>query len=181
LVLISKKNVTPIALGVNTGYQFSPFIAAELGFNYFFTSQRDQMSVVDHNIPDAGNLTRVINDMYAFTLAGKVALPIGSVFSLYSKLGLAYTMATVSAHSAGFSTISNSQRSVSVSDISPMFGAGFQINLRNNLYAQLGWMMIPNKQTSCSMLPPLGIIPPTCPLNRPMINEVMGGLGYRFG
>jgi opacity protein-like surface antigen len=171
-VISHTNTVAPIGLGFNTGYQFNPFIAAEAGFNYFFTSQQNHMF---ETISQQFNLTRTITDMYALTLAGKVTIPLSTVFSLYSKFGLADVGATITSRSVS----TNIQQTSSVSDISPLFGAGFQINLRDNLYIQLGWIMIPTKQTNCSVSDVAPIA--TCPLNRPMINEITGGLGYRFG
>jgi opacity protein-like surface antigen len=168
----SHKNATnitsPIGLGFNTGYQFNPFIATELGFNYFFISQ--EQPGTDHSQrPRSISLT----DMYAFTLAEKASLPINSALGIYGKLGVAYTRATQ--HGSTF----NIQTSSSVGDFTPLFGAGFQANLSENFYAQLGWLMIPGKQSACTNAALDNF--DFCPISRPMINEITGGIGYRFG
>jgi opacity protein-like surface antigen len=159
---VSRKTQAPIGLGVNTGYQFNPFIAVEAGFNYFFSTQRHTDSI-------SGLAMHVsLTDMYALTFAGKATMPLSSTFSAYGKLGLAYTGVTQ------IQSTPISQTTTSVGDVTPMFGAGVQVDLKKNLYAQLGWMMIPGKQGSCSSSQ-------CTPVNRPMINTFTGGLGYRFG
>jgi opacity protein-like surface antigen len=179
------KTVTPFGIGTNTGYQFNRFIAAELGFNYFFVSRRTTSltTIFIEDPPDppvdfSARQQDQLTDIYALTLAGKATLPLNGLINLYSKLGLAYAGATFK-HTQqltvnGGESTQNSQETTSVNGISPVFGAGFELNLQHNFYVQFGWMMIPAKESSCSS--------GRCnSVKRPMINEVTGGLGYRFG
>jgi opacity protein-like surface antigen len=164
---MNRERVSPVGLGANIGYQFNPFIAAELGFNYFFIAQRNTLFFTTPGNKEIRTLT----DLNSFTVAAKATLPVNAFLSMYTKLGLAYTNVSLSTKIVA---PSGSATHVSAADISPMFGAGFQANLTNELYLQLGWMLIPGKQASCSNTH-------CTPINRPMINEITAGLGYRFG
>lgn len=98
---------TGLGLNVNAGYLFNPYFAVEGGFTF---------------APSSPNWNSG-NNYYMVDAAAKGILPLGNVFSLYGKLGIAYN---TYASCCGGAYYNNGSSFV------PLIGVGGQFKLSND-------------------------------------------------
>lgn len=112
----------PITLSLRpyAGYQFNDFLAVEAGFDGLAYDKSES------NIgPDEYQL-------YAFDVAGKLIIPFKSGFSLFGKLGVAFT------HQYVYNVVYNNVVANDVTNsILPLFGAGISYNFTQQSAVQL--------------------------------------------
>ena len=118
------------------GYQFTPNLAVELGYNDFGRISSDATVIVGGST-FTGN-ARI--EATAFELTGVGSLPLGHQFSLYGKLGVYYAETKSSANvrqtTAPFATGSSS---ASDNNTNLTFGFGARYDITRNIAMRAEW------------------------------------------
>lgn len=143
-----------LAGGLFGGFQFTPYIAAELGYVQFHSTHFNSTPViVGPGVTIPGTSGSIKQQAGEGDL--KFILPLPCGFNLFAKGGLAYvdTSGTVS----GIGFVGSSQ------DWRPLYGAGASYDLTPNVTADVSWTRIQNNN------------------NIPSINFTAVGLSYYFG
>lgn len=154
----SSTSISKNGLGGNAfvGYQFNPYIAAEIGYLYFHNTHAKSTYYLPPG-PSAHVTAPITVDTTAKDQAvdavAKAILPLPNGFDLYAKGGAAYVDYSVSSHASakngGNSVVYSS--STSTHPIRPVYGVGVSYNITQNISADLGWThlqktndMVPN-------------------------------------
>jgi len=118
------------------GYQITPQLAVEVGYNDFGRISSDASAVVGGST-FAGNAKI---DATAFELTGVGSLPLGHQFSLYGKLGVYYAK-TESSADIRQTTAPFASASASASDHNSKFtfGAGARYDVTKNIGIRAEW------------------------------------------
>lgn len=133
---------TGLGGGAQIGYQFNPYIAAELGYLYFHN--------VSQNFAPFGNANY---KEQAGDLLIKGTLPLNNYFSIYGKAGAAYVdsqteLSTSDLYFAPNGNVyNNAYFSQSTHPIRPVYGIGVSYNITPNVSADLGWTRIQRNNT----------------------------------
>lgn len=122
------------------GYQFSPYIAAELGYLYFHNAHASYTTTSGNKHPTTTVLSATSKDQAADAVA-KAILPLPNGIDLYAKGGLAYDDYSLSATQT--TTKGSKSSAISGTDtthpIRPVYGLGVSYNITQNVSADLGW------------------------------------------
>lgn len=125
------------------GYQFSPYIAAELGYLYFHNAKASYTTTSGNKHPTTTVLSGTSKDQAADAVA-KAILPLPNGVDLYAKGGVAYddySLTSSLSTSKGGKTVAISGTQSS-DPIRPVGGLGVSYNITPNVSADLGWTHI---------------------------------------
>ena len=135
-VAVSNCKDTDTAWKIFGGYQFTPYLAVELGYNDFGRISGDATVAFGANT-FTGNAKI---EATAFELTGVGTLPLGYQFSLYGKLGVYYaetkSSATLTQTTAPFTSASSSQ---SDNNSNVTFGLGAHYDFTRNIAVRAEW------------------------------------------
>jgi OOP family OmpA-OmpF porin len=120
---------TDTAWGLTLGYRITPNWGIEGSYNDF--GKFKYSGTISRPIPGAVGGDYKAN---AWSLAGVGTIPLDKAFSLYGRLGLAYSEAKLSASSTG-SAVSGAKNH----DTGWMLGLGAKYDFTPAVYARLGW------------------------------------------
>lgn len=136
-------DTTGIAGGLFGGYQFNPYVAAELGYVRFHNSTLSVYTPSYYwGMPYQ---TTATIKQQAGEAAIKGIIPLADGFSLYGKGGLAYVDSTGNVHGAGLNYNSSSH------DWRPLYGAGLSYDITQNVTADVSWTRIQNNNNISSI------------------------------
>lgn len=145
------------------GYQFTQYVAAELGYTKFSRTRLNFTDVTSINTYSSKNSVQT----YALDLVAKGTLPLQNGFNVFGKLGLAflneYVGDTVLFSNNGPTTQENAY--VSHEFVLPTFGLGAGYDFTKNLSTDVTWMRIQSVNTP----------------NIDSTDTVTLGLSYHFG
>lgn len=99
------------SLGANIGYKFNQYVAGEIGYNNLWLASSPSNSGGQVGVED---------------IAAKGTLPLGDIFSLYGRLGV-----------AGYQNVDNTDAGKFAHNIGILYGAGAQWAVSRNLAVQL--------------------------------------------
>lgn len=146
------------------GYQFTQYIAAEMGYTKFSNSN---VTYTDYSTFFATTYRGSVPiESYAIDLVAKGTLPLQNGFSLFGKLGVAYIN-----EFAGNVTIYNASGThaenfyINDDTLLPTFGLGAGYDVTQNLTTDVSWMHIQHTGTS----------------NIQSTDLVAAGVSYHFG
>lgn len=117
---------------IAAGYQFTPYIAAELGYTKFSDVKVDNITVEGVNIGNA----RL--EQQAIDLVAKGILPINNGFNAFGTLGVA----SLYAKGHGMDSTEGTFGNGSTSRIMPTFGLGLGYDITPNLPITASWQRI---------------------------------------
>ena len=120
-----------------TGYQFMPYLAAELGATDFANTS------VDH-LYGTPNLDDHVSE-YGFDAVAKVMLPIGERFNVYAKGGVAYMLSNdfdgyLSYQAPSTFVVGYDKNTVTA--FRPVYGLGASYDITPKLSADISWSQI---------------------------------------
>ncbi len=165
-------------LGAGAGYQWNDYFALEAAFDYFFTQQNNNFTVIGGT---GGTGSSVQKDTYAFFLFAKGTVPLQEGFILYGKLGGALEWTTLNLNISGNGF--NSSASTCQGSIRPAFGLGVDYLLTRKLTAYFDWTGISGNASNTSGFFTTGpsSVSATTSVSAPTVNYVSVGLRYFFG
>lgn len=135
-IALSNCKDTDTAWKIFGGYQFTPYLAVELGYNDFGRITSDaSVSIFGTSFTGSAKI-----EATAFELTGVGMLPLGHQFSLYGKLGAYYAETKSSANltqtTAPFTSASSSQ---SGNNSNLTFGLGARYDFTKNIAVRAEW------------------------------------------
>jgi hypothetical protein len=117
------KSSTNIALNLNLGYKFMPYLASEFGYTYYTNSK----------LQDSSGASQGKVNQYAFDLAAKAILPFSDTgFELFTKLGGCRIQTKVDSSTAGINKGNHSATGIYIG-----LGAGY--SYYSNVTFNLQW------------------------------------------
>lgn len=125
---------TGFGWGLNAGYKFMPFFAAEIGYTHYPIAYAKVSGV------------KVAKDtLYSYDIAGKGILPFSdSGFELFAKLGLSRAYSHIVNTNPNVALIPNTGTKTATNYI---FGVGCQYSFMPNLSANLQWNRVKGKNS----------------------------------
>lgn len=129
---------TGVAGRVFGGYQFNPYLAAEMGYSKFSDATAKASATLDgSSLTERGTIKT-----YAVDLVGKAILPLPNCFNVYGKAGVAYLSETADV-SVTLKDPTEGTLRAKGSDtdhhLYPTYGAGIGYDVTKNLVADVSW------------------------------------------